>query len=138
MKKFIIAVSVFVITWISISFFQTPVLHGQTEGKKWTASYTVSHSLKNLWEGELKWKEKQGFINQINLLIDGEQSTSIDGDAPIDMSEKKSYTYTAVSTEPQSSSRYELLVEWENDGNTHEELIQLEPKKRLFVIPKLD
>ncbi|TCI26203.1 hypothetical protein EVJ27_07625 [Exiguobacterium sp. SH3S2] len=131
-------IGLFLVIWVGFSLTLPPKLVASSEDEKFNAIYTVSHSLKETWAGELTWDELDGEIVDLSFY---ENDTQLTGDflsEPIDMRQNSYYEFVFLGSEPNSDSDYTLRILWKASGESHEEVLTFKEKKRFFVLPTLD
>ncbi|MCC5892035.1 hypothetical protein [Exiguobacterium sp.] len=125
-------------TWMIISLTLPPKLVASSNDGKFDAVYTVSHSLKETWAGQVEWDESEGVIVNLSFYENDTQLTGeIVGD-PIEMLQSNSYEFAFLGAEPNPDSIYTLRISVEEKGERHEEILTFKPRKRLFVLPTID
>lgn len=126
------------VIWMVVSLIFPPKLIASSSDGKFDAVYTVSHSLKETWAGQVEWEESDGVIVNLSFYENDIQLTGDIMTHPIEMDQSNSYEFAFLGAEPNPTSVYTLRISVEEEGKTHEEILTFKPRKRLFVLPALD
>ena len=138
-KKRNIAISILglLVLWMIVSMLLPSTLKAESKDNRWHAVYTVDHSLKKTWAGELKWEKGNQEILAIHFLENGKVISKINIEDQVDMMKNNKYEFAYLGEEPNKGITYQLFIRWKEGGKEYEETLDFKRVKRLFVIPKI-
>jgi hypothetical protein len=138
MKKLIygvLTVTVFIV-WVIYSYIQPPILKGQSSDGKWEYTYYPALSIKELWEGKVKWNGKSlPTVKTTKLIIDGKVAAESPTYDKKILDNKNSFEFASFGSRPEKKSTYDFSIEWKEGKKEFQESFTLKPQKRYFVIP---
>lgn len=140
MKKSLIISSIFLIifiVWVLYSYTRPAILTGKSDDGNWSAEY-VPNSVpdkKDTWNGKVKWQGEET-ISSVTLLefsSNGNALTSNDEEKD-DVNPGDYLEFVAIGERPNNGD-YSLRIQWNVDGESMEEIIKFQEKKRFFILP---
>ncbi|WEG17767.1 hypothetical protein PQ478_04565 [Alkalihalophilus pseudofirmus] len=125
-------------TWFIISVLQPPMWVGHSADKSWTTTYEVEHSLKETWKGMVFWNgEHEVIITEVELSRNGNAIHGWEKNEHI--SSKGEYMYLSLGeAENNREDELRLTIHWRDESGNYEEQIELSPKTRYLIVPRLN
>ncbi|SDB94976.1 hypothetical protein [Shouchella lonarensis] len=138
-------VFIFIVGWIVYSINQSPKWVGVSEDGNWKVEYDRDKtSPAGEWVGLIHWTGELG--NEVQLmkieLIENDEVIHdlnyYDEDRLIEQNDDASLMRSIGSIFKDGKVKVQLKVYWEDKNGEHEDVIDVLPKKRFFVVPVLD
>lgn len=131
----IVAVMLFLITWIIYSVNQPPEWVGLSKGKEWKTTFEDELSPKGYWNGFIYWQgDGKVTISSVQLTKNDTEEHGVDSEVSIKSGELYNYI-TTTNILGYKEDLNTLTITWTDKNGDHEETIRLKPKKRFFVVP---
>ena len=122
--------------WVSISINQPPKWEGQTaDGKLVTDFKSIKTAPKNWWGGYLYTKHEDIVITEVTIEKNGDLYFQNENIGTLTKNKPLQYVEHVGSWENREDE-YVMIIQWIDDEGAKEEVIQLEPKTRYFVLPR--
>ncbi|MEW9107848.1 MAG: hypothetical protein AB2374_00780 [Cytobacillus gottheilii] len=125
--------------WMLYSVIQPPKWEATSQNGLWRGDYNrEAGAPKGDWIGYLYWLgEKEIVFTGAKLIRNGEEIHQLEyrSDKLAEENNKINYIHSWNSMFQNKEDELQLQVYWEDLNGKHEDLINLSPKKRLFVVP---
>ncbi|ASV69375.1 hypothetical protein MKX67_13740 [Cytobacillus sp. FSL W7-1323] len=124
------------VSWMIYSCKQPIVLKGKSSDGNWRAEYSPHHSPnpKGIWKGEATWLGGTN-LPTLNFLVfkSGEEMVTL-YDKPSDFPQGDVIEFVSIGDAPLYAN-YSLQIKWTYENKEFDEEINLERKKRFFILP---
>ncbi|KAB2333969.1 hypothetical protein [Bacillus mesophilum] len=125
--------------WMIYSVIQPPKWEGTSQSSLWSGDYNrEAGAPKGDWIGYLYWHgEKNIVFTGAKLTRNGEEIHQLEyrNDKLAEKYNKINYFHSWDSMFQNKEDELQLQVYWEDSNGKYEDLINLSPRKRLFVVP---